>query len=68
MVLSWANSINALLTMLQQACFLYYWDGADPASGMARENIPGDDRIVATGASGMALSALIVSVDRPREG
>jgi hypothetical protein len=55
---------DGLLTMLQEACFRYYWDGADPHSGMARENIPGDDRIVATGASGMAIGALVVGVDR----
>jgi len=57
-------SDDELLTMLQEACFRYYWDGADPHSGMARENIPGDDRIVATGASGMGIAALIVGVDR----
>ncbi|MGA2170536.1 MAG: glucoamylase family protein [Terracidiphilus sp.] len=55
---------DQLLTMLQQACFHYYWDGADPHSGMARENIPGDDRIVATGASGFGIMALMVGVDR----
>jgi hypothetical protein len=55
---------DELLTMLQRACFRYYWDGADPQSGMTRENIPGDDRIVATGASGMGIAALIVGVDR----
>ena len=55
---------DELLTMLQEACFRYYWEGADPHSGMARENIPGDDRIVATGASGMGIAALIVGVDR----
>ncbi len=53
-----------LLTMLQQACFLYYWEGADPNSGMALENIPGDDRLVATGASGFAIMALMVGVER----
>ncbi len=53
-----------LLTMLQEACFRYYWEGADSASGMAHENIPGDDRIVATGASGFGIMALIVGVDR----
>ena len=26
-------SDDELLTMLQDACFRYYWDGADPASG-----------------------------------
>lgn len=57
-------SDDELLTMLQEACFLYYWEGADPHSGMTRENIPGDDRIVATGASGMGIAALIVGVDR----
>jgi exo beta-1,2-glucooligosaccharide sophorohydrolase (non-reducing end) len=57
-------SDDELLTMLQEACFHYYWDGADPQSGMTRENIPGDDRIVATGASGMGIAALIVGVDR----
>ena len=55
---------DELLTMLQEACFRYYWEGADPSSGMARENIPGDDRIVATGASGFGISALIVGVHR----
>ena len=59
-----ALSDDELLTMLQQACFHYYWEGADPHSGMARENIPGDDRIVATGASGFAIMALVVGVDR----
>ena len=57
-------SDDELLTMLEEACFHYYWEGADPHSGMARENIPGDDRLVATGASGMGIAALIVGVDR----
>ena len=57
-------SDDELLTMLQEACFHYYWDGAEPHSGMTREDIPGDDRMVATGASGMGLAALIVGVDR----
>ena len=53
-----------LLTMLQEAAFQYYWDGADPYSGMARENFPGDDRVVATGASGFAIGALVVGAER----
>jgi len=57
-------SDDELLTMLEEACFHYYWEGADPHSGMTRENIPGDDRVVATGASGMGIAALIVGVDR----
>src|SRR5258707_10062494 len=46
---------DELLTMLQEACFRYYWDGAEPHSGMTHENIPGDDRIIATGASGFGV-------------
>lgn len=57
-------SDDELLSMMQHACFHYYWDGADPASGMTRENIPGDDRIVATGASGFGIMALLAGVDR----
>jgi exo beta-1,2-glucooligosaccharide sophorohydrolase (non-reducing end) len=53
-----------LLTMLQEECFRYYYEGAHPDSGMMRENIPGNDRIVATGASGFGIMALIVGVDR----
>lgn len=57
-------SDDELLTMLQEACFRYYWEGAHPAAGTTLENIPGDDRIVATGASGFGIMALIVGVDR----
>lgn len=59
-----AMSNNELLTMLQEACFRYYWDGAHPDSGASLENIPGDDRIVATGASGFGVMALIVGTER----
>ena len=53
-----------LLTMVQEACFRYYWEGGHPVAGMASENIPGDDRIVALGASGFGIMALLVGVDR----
>jgi exo beta-1,2-glucooligosaccharide sophorohydrolase (non-reducing end) len=57
-------SDDELLTMLQEACFRYYWEGAHPVAGTTLENIPGDDRIVATGATGFGIMALIVGVDR----
>ena len=57
-------SDEELLTMLQEACFRYYWEGAHPHAGMSLESIPGDDRIVATGASGFGIMALVVGVDR----
>ena len=53
-----------LLAMLQEESFRYYYEGAHPDSGTTLENIPGDDRIVATGASGFGIMALIVGVDR----
>ncbi len=59
-----AMSDEELLTMLQEAAFHYYWEGADSSSGMAHENMPGDDRIVATGASGFGIMALIAGTDR----
>ncbi|MHB1838597.1 MAG: glucoamylase family protein [Acidobacteriaceae bacterium] len=57
-------SDDELLTMVQEASFRYYWEGAEPHSGMTRENMPGNDDIIATGASGFGIMALIVGVDR----
>lgn len=59
-----ALSDDQLLTMLQEECFHYYWDSSGPNSGMARENVPGNDRIVTTGASGFGIMALVVAIDR----
>lgn len=59
-----ALSDEELLTMLQEAAFRYYWEGSSVRTGMARENLPGDDRILATGATGLGISALIAAVDR----
>ncbi len=55
---------DELLTMLEEACFRYYWEGGHPDSGMIRENLPGNDRVVATGASGFGIMALVVGVER----
>ena len=55
---------DELLTMVQEACFRYYWEGAESFSGLARENIPGRKNMIATGASGFGLMALIVAVER----
>ena len=57
-------SDDELLTMVQEANFRYYWDGAHPNAGMALENIPGDENIVATGASGFGIMALVVGTER----
>jgi hypothetical protein len=59
-----ALSDDELLTMLQEAAFRYYWEAPGEHSGMTHENVPGDDRIVATGATGLGLEALIAAVER----
>jgi len=53
-----------LLDMVQEASFRYYWEGAEPNSGLARENIPGRKNMIATGASGFGIMATIVAIDR----
>lgn len=61
---------DELLTMVQEASFRYYWDGAEPNSGLARESIPGDPDMIAVGGSGFGIMALIVGAERgfaPRE-
>jgi len=57
-------SNDELLDMLQEAAFRYYWEASGVNSGMAHENLPGDDRIVATGATGLGMSALVAAVHR----
>jgi exo beta-1,2-glucooligosaccharide sophorohydrolase (non-reducing end) len=52
------------LTMIQRAHFRYYWDGAEKNSGLALENIPGRPEMIATGASGFGLMALVVGAQR----
>lgn len=55
---------DELLTMVQEAHFRYYWDGAHPDAGLALENIPGDPNVVALGASGFGIMAIVVGVER----
>ncbi len=53
-----------LLTMVQEASFRYYWEHAHPDAGMALECVPGDEHLVALGASGFGVMALVVAVAR----
>ena len=54
---------DALLTLIQQKTFRYFYDFGHPVSGMARErNSSGD--IVTTGGSGFGVMALVVGIDR----
>ncbi len=55
---------DQLLTMVQEACFRYYWEGAEKVSGLSKENIPGRTNMIAAGASGFGIMALIVGTER----
>ncbi len=59
-----AMSDDELLTMVQEASFRYYWEGAESESGLAKENIPGRHKMIASGASGSGIMALIVGAER----
>ena len=58
----------ALLDLVQRQTFLYFWDGAHPASGLARDRSgvvsdPEDD-VVTIGGSGFGVMAIIIATER----
>ena len=66
-----AISEDSLLTLLQYESFQYFWDGAEPNSGMARERIhldniypQNDQNVVTTGGAGFGLMAILVGIER----
>ena len=54
---------SALLTLVEQQTFKYFWDFGDPTSGMARER-NSDATTVTTGGSGFGVMALLVGIQR----
>ncbi len=64
-------SDEELLDMVQYYTFRYFWNGAEPNSGMAPERLhldgdypDNDAHIVTTGGTGMGLIGLIAGIDR----
>jgi hypothetical protein len=55
---------DELLTMVHEATFRYYWEGAEKVSGLSLENIPGRSNMIATGASGFGIMGIISGVER----
>lgn len=56
-------SDDALLTLVQQQTFKYFWDFAHPVSGLARErNTSGD--VVTMGGSGFGVMAIVTGIHR----
>lgn len=64
-------SDDSLLTLVEYQTFRYFWDGAEPVSGLAREryhvdgNYPENDmNVVTSGGSGFGLMAILAGVKR----
>jgi len=64
-------SDDSLLTLIQHQTFLYFWDGAEPTSGMARERFHTDDvypqkdkNVVTSGGSGFGVMSVLVAMER----
>ncbi|WP_281763322.1 glucoamylase family protein [Neptunitalea lumnitzerae] len=62
---------NQLLDTLQYQTFNYFWEGAEPNSGLGRERIhmdnvypQNDKNVVTTGGSGFGVMAILVGVER----
>jgi hypothetical protein len=55
---------NALLDLLQQQTFRYFWDYGHPVSGLARERSNATPETVTSGGSGFGIMAIPVAVHR----
>lgn len=62
---------DSLLTLIQRQTFEYFWNGAEPNSGMAAERInmdgiyPENDKdVVTSGGSGFGMMAILVGIKR----
>ncbi len=64
-------SDDSLLTLVQSKTFQYFWEGAEPVSGAARErfHVDGeypekDKNIVTSGGTGFGVMAILVGIER----
>jgi len=64
-------SDDSLLNLVQYQTFQYFWEGAEPTSGMARERLHMDNiypnhgpEIITSGGSGFGLMAILVGIKR----
>ena len=65
-----ANSDDSLLNLVQYQTFQYFWEGAEPTSGMGREMLHMDNiysnqppEIITSGGSGFGLMVILVGVE-----
>ncbi|GAB2629797.1 glucoamylase family protein [Belliella aquatica] len=64
-------SDDSLMTLVQYRTFQYFWEGAEPTSGLARERIhldgdypENDQNVVTTGGSGFGIMSILVGIER----
>ena len=64
-------SDDSLLTLVQYKTFQYFWDGAEPTSGAARERFHADNvypdndkHIITSGGTGFGVMAILVGIER----
>jgi hypothetical protein len=64
-------SNDSLLTLVEYKTFQYFWDGAEPTSGAARERYHSDNvypendkHIVTSGGTGFGVMAILVGIER----
>lgn len=62
---------EAIFTDVQRATFQYFWDGAEPTSGLARERFhvdniypQNDKNVVTSGGGGFGVMAILVGIER----
>src|SRR5688572_21740567 len=64
-------SDDSLLTLIQYKTFQYFWDGAEPTSGAARERVHVDNiypekdkHIITSGGTGFGVMAILIGIER----
>jgi hypothetical protein len=64
-------SDDSLLTLVEYKTFQYFWDGAEPTSGAARERYHSDNiypendkHIITSGGTGFGVMAILVGIER----
>ena len=64
-------SDEEIFTLVQKQTFQYFWNGAEPVSGLARERIhldgvypDNDQNVVTSGGSGFGVMAILVGIER----
>jgi hypothetical protein len=62
---------DSLMTLVEYRTFNYFWDGAEPNSGMARERfhadniyLENDKQIVTSGGTGFGVMVILVGIER----